>query len=349
VYLFVCCTHIMPSSHNDRPNLVLRYFHAMLYFRGKDFVQFVKRHDEMFIEAKRTGDHLAVTSHFYDMMGPLIEMEYGSCWHFAPLDYPEQTRNESVKSLHQRISRLLALSAGKKCLDIGCGMGGIFPDIILHTGCHITGLALSRVEVGLGNANLKNQGLDFQGTLVQGDAQQMPFPNGEFDAVYAIYSLKYFTTLDKLLEQVHRVLKPGGLFLVYAMMKTDLFDSSNTTHRKLIESFEYACGMPSLHTRQSLITAGNKLGLECVTQMDVSASAAMPWYYEFNSKLMHFIMTSSVVKKIMDFCEVLHILPRGFRKFMDIFVATNVITLPVAGKMGILTGSDIIVLRKRAT
>jgi len=43
------------------------------------------------------------------------------------------------------------------------------------------------------------------------------------DAAYAIYSLKYIPRLDSVMAEVARILKPGGLFVVYDLLKVSLW------------------------------------------------------------------------------------------------------------------------------
>jgi len=313
-------------------------------FRAHNLVDYVREHKELYAEAKRTGDHAAVTAHFYDLMGGFIAYYYGPCFHFAPPDKLGQTRSEAILSLHQRIARVLGLHAGSTVLDIGCGLGAMIHDISPFTGASMTGLAISTEEVKEGNDWLARDGLDYHCKIVQGDAQAMPFAANEFDAAYAVYSLKYFSKLDRVLGHVQRTLKPGGLFLVYCIIKTDSYDETNPVHRKVVGDFEYSCGMPSLHTRQAMIDAADKAGLECVTKMDLSRD--IPWYYEFDIPALHFCLTNPISLSAVNLLETLHLLPQGFRAWLDIFVTGNVMGIYRAGKMKILSGSDILVFRK---
>ena len=70
-------------------------------------------------------------------------------------------------------------------------------------------------------------------------------------AVLQIYSLKYFIDLKPVLREINRVLRPGSLFVIYDLIKTNDYDPDNAKHREVVEGLEYACGMPSLHTRYS--------------------------------------------------------------------------------------------------
>lgn len=53
-----------------------------------------------------------------------------------------------------------------------------------------------------------------QGRALRCDARRLPFPGGAFDAVLSIYNLEHIEDLAAVLMEVHRVLVPGGRFLV---------------------------------------------------------------------------------------------------------------------------------------
>ncbi|EPB67937.1 hypothetical protein ANCCEY_12968 [Ancylostoma ceylanicum] len=73
-------------------------------------------------------------------------------------------------------------------------------------------------------------GIDSTCHLIEGDCHNMPLEDSSKDAAYAIYSLKYFPQLDGVMKEVSRVLKQGGRFLVYDLMKTEKYDKNNEEH-----------------------------------------------------------------------------------------------------------------------
>lgn len=98
-----------------------------------------------------------------------------------------------------------ALGPGRRALEIGCGTG-VFLEQVAACGAELRGLDLSqdllvraRQRVG-GLANVR---------LTCGNAEQMPFPTGTFDAVYGS-SVLHHLNLERSLGETLRVLKPGG-------------------------------------------------------------------------------------------------------------------------------------------
>lgn len=95
-------------------------------------------------------------------------------------------------------------------LDVGCGTG---PMIELLTAeypdRHYTGLDLTPKMIETANAkNLKNA------TFLVGDSENLPFPDGSFDAVICANSFHHYPNPQKFFDGVARVLSPGGIFVL---------------------------------------------------------------------------------------------------------------------------------------
>ncbi|MEU3861666.1 methyltransferase domain-containing protein [Streptomyces sp. NPDC028722] len=99
--------------------------------------------------------------------------------------------------------------ADRFVLEVGCGLGeGLnFLSRVIHARSMI-GLDLSEQAVNRANAALSRKGLRY----VQGDAENLPFEDGEADVVVNIESAHNYPRLEKFLQEVARVLKPGGYF-----------------------------------------------------------------------------------------------------------------------------------------
>ncbi len=84
-------------------------------------------------------------------------------------------------------------------LDLGCGTGDTdFGDReVVGLDPVLEMLALSPVE-----------------TRVVGVGEALPFADGVFDGVFSGYVMRNLTSVDHTLEEVHRVLRPGGVFVI---------------------------------------------------------------------------------------------------------------------------------------
>ena len=99
---------------------------------------------------------------------------------------------------------------GKKVLEVSCGAGGGASYITRTMGpASYTGLDLNPASIEKCRKSHDVPGLDF----VQGDAQNLPFPDGSFDAVINVEASHQYPDFDRFLAEVVRVLRPGGHFL----------------------------------------------------------------------------------------------------------------------------------------
>jgi SAM-dependent methyltransferase len=103
---------------------------------------------------------------------------------------------------------------GKQVLEVGCG-AGVDLARFAKGGAQVTGVDLAASAIDLARANFSQQGLD--GDFRVADGEQLPFADGTFDLVYAHGVVQYTASPRRLVEECHRVLKPGGqaIFQVY--------------------------------------------------------------------------------------------------------------------------------------
>ncbi len=136
---------------------------------------------------------------------------------YAPVLSPERTEREV-----DGIINLLALPQGSSILDLCCGHGRhAIP--LAQGGYRVTGQDLS--EIFLHEAEAEAQAQDVDLHWVHSDMRNIPFEN-EFDAAINIFTA--FGYLEdqgedqKVLQQVSKALKPGGLFLLETLHREGL-------------------------------------------------------------------------------------------------------------------------------
>jgi ubiquinone/menaquinone biosynthesis C-methylase UbiE len=335
-----------PTKLNSKENLFSSYLRIFREFRRHDLTEFCDRHAELYADALASKNHLKVTQHYYGLMADVIETYYGDGWHFCPPEYEGQNRSDSTVRMYNRVSELLQLSPDDFALDVGCGVGGMLRHVARHSGARLTGITLGDNEVVQANQLIGIDGLDDRCRVVQGDSQAMPFESSSFDGVYAVYALKYYPDLSRVLGEIQRVLKPGGRFVAYCLCKSKKFDSNQISHRRLLNEFEYSTGMPPLQSVQSIIAAAAQYGLKCIADDDLSQDG-LTWYsFWVRNPLLPWVVSSRAIYGLVKSAEAVRILPKGFARFNDTFLAGTLRHIIQGGKTGILTGSALLTFER---
>lgn len=99
---------------------------------------------------------------------------------------------------------------GKKILEIGCGIGTDLARFA-EGGAEVTAVDLSDSAIELAEKNFELRSLD--GNLQVMNGEDLQFPDETFDMVFAHGVLQYTADTEKMVEEAHRVLKPGGEFI----------------------------------------------------------------------------------------------------------------------------------------
>lgn len=79
---------------------------------------------------------------------------------------------------------------------------------------HIVGADISEGMMAVGREKVKEEGLQNVISFQYEDCMQLSFPDGSFDAVTSSYGVRNFQNLDKGLQEMQRVLRPGGHLLI---------------------------------------------------------------------------------------------------------------------------------------
>ena len=118
-----------------------------------------------------------------------------------------------------RIARLLmALSRGDGVLDVACGTGGFTRDFARAVGSDGLAVGFDASETMLRRA-VAETSLD-QVAYVRGDVVEMPFRPQSFDAVCCFAALNLFATPMAALDEMTRVLTPGGRIALFTSCLT---------------------------------------------------------------------------------------------------------------------------------
>ena len=112
------------------------------------------------------------------------------------------------RRLVRAVSSFCALRGGEvKVLDMACGTGDI-SIALKRKGLEVIGADISENMLAL--ARKKAPEIDFR----YGDASELPFADGSFDAVTIAFGIRNFDKRAQCIRELHRVLKDGGMLAI---------------------------------------------------------------------------------------------------------------------------------------
>jgi SAM-dependent methyltransferase len=98
--------------------------------------------------------------------------------------------------------------AGRRVLEVGCGQGTLI-NHLSQFGAEVVGLDMSEASLRRAAEGVRELG-NHSVRLLQADAEKLPFGEGSFDAVVSFGVLHHTPDTDGAVQEVRRVLKPGG-------------------------------------------------------------------------------------------------------------------------------------------
>jgi len=124
---------------------------------------------------------------------------------------PNQDRLNSHNRMLKMIWEALNLKAGAKVLEIGGGLGFMSLELA-NKGVNCTDLDIVKENVELVNHCAKHFQLPLK--AIHGDSCQLPFGDGEFDAVFSVNVFEHIRDQQAALDEQARVLHKGGRLLI---------------------------------------------------------------------------------------------------------------------------------------
>lgn len=140
----------------------------------------------------------------YDLLNRILSMGIDVSW-----------RKKVVKSVQK--------AKPSTILDIATGTGDLAIAMAKATDAKITGFDLSAGMLEVGRKKVSEQNLANRIEMIQGDAENMPFADHSFDVITVAFGVRNFENLSKGLDEIYRVLKPGGKFIILEFSQPESF------------------------------------------------------------------------------------------------------------------------------
>ena len=127
------------------------------------------------------------------------------------------------KIWRRRAIGLLKDLKSPRILDIATGTGDLAIASLRLKPQSVVGLDLSPQMLKVGEEKIRKKKLEHIISMVEGDSENLPFKDGEFDAATVAFGVRNFENLNAGLLEINRVLKPGGKFMVLEFFNPTAF------------------------------------------------------------------------------------------------------------------------------
>jgi sarcosine/dimethylglycine N-methyltransferase len=142
--------------------------------------------------------------------------------HIGLYETPDEEIGVASRRTVERMAAMLeGIDHGARVIDLGAGYGGSARYLARTFGCHVTALNLSETENARDRAMVAEQGLQDRVDVVDGSFEQIPADDASFDVVWSQDAILHSGQRRQVIEEVARVLKPGGQFIFTDPMQAD--------------------------------------------------------------------------------------------------------------------------------
>lgn len=118
--------------------------------------------------------------------------------------------------------------AGKKVLEIGCGLGA-HTEALCRLGAVVSSIDLAPMSVKVTRKRLNLKGLDAE--VIEADAEKLPFVTEHFDYVWSWGVIHHSPNTVQCAKEIARVLKPGGRIGIMLYHRNSLYNWLNVILR----------------------------------------------------------------------------------------------------------------------
>ncbi len=108
---------------------------------------------------------------------------------------------------------------GNDVLEIGCGAGLVASDIA-KSGANLTAIDLTSQAIEITKSRFQMENLD--GSIMQMDAENLSFDDSSFDFVVSWGVIHHSGNMEKIISEIHRVLRPGGKAYIMVYNKNSI-------------------------------------------------------------------------------------------------------------------------------
>jgi demethylmenaquinone methyltransferase/2-methoxy-6-polyprenyl-1,4-benzoquinol methylase len=149
------------------------------------------------------------------MMFNNIARKYDFLNHFLSMGIDKLWRKRAIK--------LLRTLQPKRILDIATGTGDFAIANLKLNPDKVVGIDISTEMLAVGREKIAKKNLQDKIELFEGDSENIQFEDSSFDAITCAFGVRNFENLEKGLQEMNRVVRPGGKVVILEFSKPRKF------------------------------------------------------------------------------------------------------------------------------
>lgn len=181
-----------------------------------------------------------------------------------------ESPEEATDALVQLVGERLALAPGQALCDIGCGYGATAAALATRHKLTVTGFTLSAAQARVAQAR-GTSGV----TILVRDWLTNGLPDAGFNRAYAIESSEHMVDKPRFFAEAHRVLRPGGRFVVCAWLEGERVRPWQV--RRLLKPICSEGRLPGMGSRADYEALAAAAGFRLVGYDDISRNVRRTW------------------------------------------------------------------------
>ncbi|HEX8680440.1 MAG TPA: class I SAM-dependent methyltransferase [Chthoniobacterales bacterium] len=222
------------------------------------------------IASGRTITREAVASH-YDELDHFYRDVWGEHVHHGLWLHGNETRDEAVLQLAERVAREAQVGPGVRVCDIGCGYGAT-SRLMASRGAEVTAITISPAQYGIAahqQRRIRNP------QFLLGDWLKNDFASESFDTAIAIESSEHMPDKHEFFRQAERVLRPGGRLVICAWLAAE--NPSTRAQKWLLEPICREGRMPHVGSASEYEALAAGAGFNLASFEDVTRRVQRTW------------------------------------------------------------------------
>ncbi|PHN07112.1 methyltransferase domain-containing protein [Flavilitoribacter nigricans] len=197
--------------------------------------------------------------------------------HYGSDGLAKKDRRQAQIDLIEELLRWGGVESAERILDAGCGVGGSARYLAKRFDAQALGVTLSPVQGEAAARFNREAGLEDQVRIEVRDMMTLGPEDGPFDLIWSMESAEHIADKAGLMENFHRMLRPGGRLLMVTWCHRDLPPPLSTSEEKLLNKLYRIYNLPPMVAPAQLGELAGKAGFQQVTTDDWSQAVAPFW------------------------------------------------------------------------